>query len=91
MTLSEAVVEEASPSSTERANTKFGPLEKEEEIELLEVAANVLGTGTGRRSGDGDGDPAFETRGGGGGGGLLLPNFKSEEEEEERKCCVSAG
>ena len=51
----------------------------------------VLGTGTGRRSGE-DGDAMFGgRRGGGGGGGLFIPTFKSEEEEDACKWGVSGG
>ena len=54
-----------------------------------------FGTGTGRRSGDAEGDgvaddatpvPSFtdpRVGGGGGGGGLFIPAFKSDEEEAE--------
>ena len=52
----------------------------------------MLGMGTGRRSGDGngEGEPAFDPRaGGGGGGGLLALTFKSEKEPDERRCCES--
>lgn len=53
---------------------------------IFDVKGVELGIGTGRISGEGEGDAAgLAPRGGGGGGGLFAPYFRSEEEDADLK------